>query len=102
MDPYSAPDNPWGFNCSSLFNWILGKKLGLSPIGGTGNYSDALETWEYFVLAKNYPPGTFMATPFESDRNQGHVAIVSTAEDSSNTQYLLQSHTGDWISEDWT
>lgn len=80
----------------------MGKKLGLAPLGGTGNYSEALETWEYFVLNKNYPPGTFMVTPFESDRNQGHVAMVSTAEDENNEQYLLQSHTGDWIANDWT
>jgi hypothetical protein len=113
MDPDSAPDDPPGLNCTSLYNWVLCKKFGISPPGGTSDWGNAITNWEYFNLNKNYPPGTFLVCPFSDDINQGHVALTSTAEDTNHNQWMLQSDhsmgvSGDgywgWkgVNEDWT
>ncbi len=100
MDPDTAPDDPPGLNCTSLYNWVLGKKFGTVPPGGTSDWGNAIANWEYFSLNKNYPPGTFLVCPFSDDINQGHVALTSTAEDANSNQWILQSDHSSGISDD--
>ena len=44
MDPGTAPDDPPGLNCTSLYNWVLCKKFGIAPPGGTSDWGEVVSS----------------------------------------------------------